>query len=264
MEPLGRFFWRIIFEAAGGAINLHQELTWWDVETNTRLGYSRKPLSFEASPPGSVIAELDGAQFDGGVLKCEIDLLPDVEALLMEAGLSFGDFTLGEESISLDGENISIAAEFQLVEEAPEGVYPIFCFPQSSTGGAIPVGGSSPADIVRLAETLDANGRRLIQWAISGQDSLSPTDYGLEKPQGRHRVRVRQDAGASASGDVYEFLVDSIPLIGPTVPAIPATHRFSGNSQTFYIGGNPDGDGFHGKISYLDFDPNSSCASCAG
>jgi hypothetical protein len=249
-----KVFWRITFDVVGSTARLQQELTLWELFPYVRLGRQVKDLTPGMGIHGSVHFINDKAVFDGGFLECEIHLNQDVEALLVAVGIDPSEPTvLSRVSESINGENVSIRADVALYDasHAAEMVeYPIFYFPQPT----------SPEGL-RLLEDVTDPQQRIVRWWISNQTQAANQPFGLEAFEAQHSLRVRQGVGPGVA-DVFQFLVDSIPL--DEVPTV-RNHDFTGEPQSFFIGGTPDHPGgFFGEINYLDFDPNSSCGSCAG
>lgn len=256
-EPNWRIFWRIIFDVFNGAPRLQLEMTLWERFTFKRLGWRVEDLASGITPIGTVYFVNDRAVFFGGYLECAIYLNQYAQELLYSAGIDIPfESALGDRSASLDGENVSIRADVTLYGQSGRTAFPLFYFPQHDKYD-VSING------VRLIESVSSGGDRTIEWEISNQVLTSNSSFTLEEFNAQHGLRVRQDRDTASGDDVYEFLVDSIPLGSQT--AAPKEHVFSGDPQTFYIGGTPAyPDGLFGEIAHLEFDPNSSCTNCAG
>ena len=248
-----RVFWRILFDVINGVPRLQLEMTLYDFSSGVnRLGRSVTDLT--PVPVGTVHFVNDRAVFFGGYIESEVDLNTIAQDLLISAGIDTGNqLVLEHLSESINGENVSIRVDAVLYEKSGKTEFPLFHFPQPDKE-EVPISG------VNLVESISTAGDRNISWEISGQGHMSSSSFSLETFDGQHGVRVRQDEGSSS--DVFEFLVDSIPLGDSNTDR---THAFTGELQTFIIGGTPaQPDGLFGEIVHLDFDPNNNCGNCAG
>lgn len=246
-----RIFWRIIFDVVRRAPQLHLEMTLWDFSSGIkRLGRSVTDLSPSIVPQGTVHYVRNRAVFVGGYLECSVDLDAVAIPLLTQAGIKVKTKnSVRHLSESIDGENINIQADVALYGQSGNTHFPVFYFPQPTTNG------------VHLVEAISNIGNRVIEWEISNQPVVTGFGFELETFNAKHRLRVRQDRGPAPS-DVFEFLVDSIP-IGFSLTT--RDHDFHGSPQVFYIGATPNHmGGLFGEIAHLDFDPNGSCKSCPG
>ena len=252
MEEDWKIFWRITFDVFNGSPRLQLEMTLWKRFLFQRLGRLVDDLAPGITPIGTAYYVDDRAVFFGGYLECAIDLNSHARELLVLARIDVNtEEVLGQASTSLHGENVSIRADVVLYGQSAKVAFPIFYFPQPDTNG------------IRLVESVAGGGGRTIEWEISNQVLPSNPNFALEEFNAQHGLRVRQDKDTASGDDVYEFLVDSIPLDSQT--AAPKEHLFSGDPQIFYIGKTPDHpDGLFGEIAHLEFDPNSSCTNCAG
>lgn len=268
-----RSFWRIVFDASNPEFpdtdslikpRLHLEINIWDTSNFTRVGHSITRIPYTIEPSGSV-SIVDGvARFNGGWIRGSFNRR-DLEDLLM-AKIHGGPFSVtGELSEPFEDVNVSIVADVRLPENTGIEEHPIFYMAQPTTDG------KDPKDAVRLIERITNGDERRVEWSISGDHHAPPRHFWIkdqpddDPPRGFHRIRVQQDTGKDFSTYVYEIYVDVVPLLFPTV-ADPKGHRFYTDEQEFYIGGIPDGAdgmiGLVGSISYLDFDPNSTCPGC--
>lgn len=258
MQVNWKIFWRIIFDVVHGNPRLQLEMTLWDLFPFNRRGRIVRDLTPDIKPDGIVHFVGDKAVFFGGYLECEVDLDSAANSLLDQALADTGDprydvadpNVLQAASESINGENVSIDAEVLLYDTGSGSEFPIFYFPQPDA-----------ANGVRLIERSSPD--RAIHWEISNQVYDPLPSFSLETFDGHHRLRVRQAAGLEER-DEFIFLVDSIPIPWG-LSLTDRTHLFSGKPQCFYIGATPDHlGGLFGEIKRLDFDPNSSCPSCAG
>lgn len=244
-----RVFWRILFDVFDGKPRLQLELTLWDHDRFTRLG--RRLVDLDPITVGNVSFLGDLAVFNDGCLMSKLSLNHEVDVLLADLGLPPAT-ELDRVAISLSGENVSIRVDAQIHDVSGRWDQPLFYFPQPGSAG------------VRLTEAFYPLDVRRIGWQISGQAYESAL-FVLEAFDAYHGVRVRQDRERDATTDIFEFLVDSIPL--GDVPT-SSNHLFDTGPQTFYIGAIPDDANpgqlimLHGAIGHLEFDPNNSCPSC--
>jgi hypothetical protein len=271
-QKFWKVFWKIIFDVVGGQVILKEELTLWDnihpasVDPPVRLDRTVKDLTCE--PIGEVQIENDHAVFAGGYIKAtSFDKQAYVDEL-QQAGIvtSVGPPTL-DGITAIVGETVAIRADVWL---EPASRSPIFHYPQPDLNPGVELSRyyNEKEDYYTLA------------WSISGNplprgNSYRSHGYQLDDADGWHRLRVRQ--GEENGAPVFDFTVDSIPLgsrvveatVKQIVPVLPGVHLFEPAAQTFYIGATPGhlqqfGEGLHGKIRHLEFDPNDSCGSCRG
>lgn len=250
-DPTWRVFWRILFDVVGTTPRLQLEMTLWEPFMRKRLGRSLKDLTPDMTPQGAVYFTGDRAIFVGGYLECFLDLNSILNDLLLSAGIDPGEPVVASHaSVSLNGENVAITADVALFDSSGKTEFPIFHLSQPSS-----------SEGVRLVEDTSDPAQRDILWTISGDFLPTGPQFELEAFDARHRIRVRQEEG-SGGLDEFRFLVDSIPL---AFRATSRDHEFHGEPQVFLIGATPDHlGGLFGEIHYLEFDPNSSCGSCAG
>lgn len=301
-----KFIWWIIFDVVdnGGVfeprLELHMEL--WDITTTTRAAKGIFPLAPPrvGNPAGNpVLYSAAGAQFQDQYLVGQVDLTLAAQTLWVPI---FGPNTLlnlGSASSTIHGENVSIDVELDVPENGNDQDLPIFFFPQNSVNGTLVANTTTtpavPMDGVELSEHIDKNGKRTLNWTISGRLYSPYEQFDLVPSQdGRHRVRVRHDLvpwfiddcylfkislpktfcqwlrrifGHSKLYSIregYEFVVGSLQL-GDAVEAHSdnGRHYFEVQVQEFYIGNIPGhAHGFTGIIKRLEFDPNNSCIKC--
>lgn len=278
-----RPFWRIVLdfdfirEADGTTTTvprLFVDMILWDVSTGTRVGRQVKDIPFVVDPPDSVIFEDGMAKFMGGYIRGVFNREQIEQALIDNlVNTRYEGITFGELSHPFGDENICLVARVRLPEEEFQEERPIFYMGQPTTRGEVVGEGERGQDVVCLIETVKNGDERKVIWQISGDRHEAARIFRIadnpdnNPPRGFHRLRVNQDTGISSVPYVYEILADSFPLDGP-LPAIPSSHKFHMGETEFFIGGMPDGSGgmigLWGQISYLDFDPNSSCTNCFG
>jgi hypothetical protein len=280
-----RTFWRIIFDVVDslkedGLIEarprLRAEMTLWDVDRrsinyNTQLAQIMEEITPDVFPGDGVTFANGVASFYGGHIWGKFDrtmLETKLVDLALESRLLAGA-EFEELSIVYGGTNVSIVAHVRLPLDAAQPKRPLFYMYQPPRR-RVRVHRYHPRlraeyDAVQLVEHVNGNGYRTVQWTISGDDHHPAEQFRIndeayfEPLRGWHKVRVLQDM------DSYRIAADSVPL-GPARPASPSDHLFSGDAVEFYVGGMREGEeiiGLHGEISYLEFDPNSSCTACA-
>lgn len=279
-----RSFWRIIFDPSNPEIPdpgsqlkpmLHLEIVIWDMDTFTRYGRSITPIDFVIEPaPGDVDIADGVAHFDGGWIRGTFDR-GTLETDLMDGIKQFLDQELGvtsELSENVEDWNISIVAEVNLPEEPGDRDCPIFYMEQPRTFRSRLDERAGGRHAVGLVEIITSGNKRRVEWSISGDRHAPGMHFVLqnvsligELPPQFHRIRVLQDYDTASNIYVYEILADMMELGAD--PASPSQHLFYTDQRDFYIGAMPDGmgsfTGLLGDISYLEFDPNSSCPSCA-
>lgn len=301
-----KFIWWITFEVVPNGANfeprltLHMEL--WDLSTTTRAAKGIFPLAPPrvGNPAGNpVVYSAAGAQFQDQYLVGAVDLTSAAQALWVPIFGQNSLHNLNPGSETIRGENVSIDVELDVPDNGLAQNLPIFFFPQYSVNGlmvanptATPAGSR---DGVALAERIDPNGSRTLDWTISGRSYTPFEQFDLVPSQdGRHRVRVRQDlvpwfiddcnlfrislprrfcqwlsrmfgnSGLYSLRNGYEFVVGNLQL-GDAVEAVSDNgfHYFDIQQQEFHIGKTPaHAQGFTGIIKRLEFDPNNSCIRC--
>lgn len=273
IDPNWKFFWRIIFDVVdtdpviesgvakvvGAKARVRVELTVWDTVQRQRLG-RRMSAPLPVVELGNVTYNHEEAVFDGGGLRCSVNLRSEMEALLNGIGISISGELEGLVNLAeaIQGENVNIVADIQLGANPSGNDYPIFRFPQPDRG------------VVSLSESFATPHKQVVKWEISGHPFLPSPGFELNQNDPRHRIRVRQSLSPlnPSAPNVYWVLADSLPL-GFWDEGMANEHAFDDRPQTFYIGGylaNPSDPAslvpFYGKIFHLDFDPNDSCAKC--
>jgi hypothetical protein len=266
-----KVFWKIIFDVVDGQVILKEELTLWDnvhPDPPVRLHRQIEPLKNDLI--GDYLIEQDRVVFKGGYIKAQsADKQEYINYLDQEGILPSPSTPILGGVAEIVGETVSIQADVWL---EPFSRSPIFHYPQ---GPNLNPG----VELSRFYnETKDYY---YLAWSISGNPYPrgfpyhSPNGYKLDDADGWHRLRVRQGGGTGAP--VFDFIVDSIPLGSRAVqatakqvePVLTGVHLFEPASQTFYIGATPGhlsqfGDGLHGEIRHLEFDPNDSGGSSRG
>lgn len=270
-----KVFWRILLDVVCGHVLLRKEFTVWDLTSPARsVRLSNGTISLRWEPVGQVYVHNDRVEFREGYLKC-YDVPVNIQNWFKDWYIRGGNLSKVNE-----GENVSVSAEVSL--PVPYKLFPIFYYPQNSTGLYLALWVEDMHPEVNSSQT-----NQSIFWKIEREGCKNSNVYHIAGRDGWHRVRVRQDQDwtkdlTGQTINYFEFFVDSIPRGGNNLVTSTGDFEFEATDKVFYIGRIPDPAHscnsdpswlpdpdnpadwriLNGDLRHLVFDPNDSCTSC--